>query len=217
MHTEEKWMLRAVKAMVYPLVVTLFCISMYLVPQWNTAAFSQDISIRDLLTTLFFTTPLLIFSFNHSPACSAFAQAYRLMVKNAEVCEAKTRQILIRNTLLLLVIILFFVFSCVLSLTPAELAQAKVDNLPVLSVLPDRSGNGVLPLLAPLIAFLAVVSSFFGVYLGALEGIQGITTQQWFKYCPHKPLSDVTIRRVAILFIVLTCWGQAISTGVLSG
>ncbi len=207
MHTSEKWMLRAVKSMVYPLVITLCCISAYLIPQWNTAVFSQPFSMRCMLMTLFFTTPLLIFSFNHSPACSAFAVAYRLTIRNKKACARKTEQILKRNTLLLLAVILFFVFSCVLSLTPEELAQAKADNLPVLSVLALRTGNDAFSIVAPIIAFLAIISSFFGVYLGALEGLQGVFTQKWLKHRPHRPLNSVALRRGTILFIILTCWG----------
>ncbi|WP_263078206.1 serine transporter [Endozoicomonas sp. Mp262] len=207
MHTGEKWMLRAVKFMVYPLVLTLLLVSAYLIPQWNTSVFSQAFSFRDMLVTLFFTTPLLIFSFNHSPACSAFATAYRMTMGSREACSRKTEDILKKNTLLLMAVILFFVFSCVLSLTPSELIQAKADNLPVLSILALRTGNSVFSFIAPVIAFLAIVSSFFGVYLGALEGLQGMVTQQWLRRCPQRPLNYVKVRRMVVLFIVLTCWG----------
>ncbi|MDP0589253.1 MAG: aromatic amino acid transport family protein [Candidatus Endonucleobacter bathymodioli] len=207
MHTGEKWMLRAVKMMVYPLVVTLLCISAYLIPHWNLSVFHQELSFRGLVTTLFFTTPLLIFSFNHSPACSALAQSYRQLMGSPEQCRRKTQQILTRNTMLLLAVILFFVFSCVLCLTPAELELAARYNLPVLSVLSDKTGAGFFAYGTPLIGFLALVSSFFGVYLGALEGIQGLVTQQWLKHCPERPMRPMMVRKLAILFIVLTCWG----------
>ena len=206
MHTSEKWMLVAVKTMVYPLVITLICISVYLIPFWNLSFFSQEISFVDVLLALFFTIPILIFSFNHSPACSAFAQTYRVVMDSLEACEKKTQKILWRNTMLLLVVILFFVFSCVLSLTPEELLQAKVDNLPVLSVLEGPTGSQIFKYLVPLIGLLAFVSSFFGVYLGALEGIQGIVSQQLLKSRLRKPPSTKIIRRSAMLFIVLTCW-----------
>ncbi|MDP0561185.1 MAG: aromatic amino acid transport family protein [Candidatus Endonucleobacter sp. (ex Gigantidas childressi)] len=206
MHTGEKWMLLAVKAMVYPLVVTLLCISAYLIPHWNLSLFHQELSFTGLATTLFFTIPLLIFSFNHSPACSVLAQTYRQIMGSAEKCRHKTQQILTSNTILLLVVILFFVFSCVLCLTPAELELAKAKNLPVLSVLSDKTGTGFFAHAAPLIGFLALVSSFFGVYLGALEGIQGVVTQQWLRHCPEKPMRLRMIRKSSILFIVLTCW-----------
>lgn len=206
MHTSEIWMLRAVKLMVYPLVFTLIAVSFYLIPQWNGAVFDQPVNIKNLLLTLFIATPLLVFSFNHSPACSAFAHAYQGSLGNSSICYKKTDQVLKRNVLLLLVVILFFVFSCVLSLTPQELFQAREENLPVLSVLAYRSNNMAFSIIAPIIAFLAIASSFFGVYLGALEGLQGFITQQWVRRKIQRPLPHGAVHRGSVLFILLTCW-----------
>ena len=206
MHTGETWMLRAVKLMVYPLVFTLIAVSIYLIPQWNSAVFDQPVNLKDSLLTLFITTPLLIFSFNHSPACSVFAHAYQGRLGNSRACHEKTDQVLKRNVFLLLVVILLFVFSCVLSLTPQELLQAREENLPVLSVLAYRSDNMVFSIIAPVIAFLAIASSFFGVYLGALEGLQGFITQQWVRHNIQRPLPHGAVHRGSILFILLTCW-----------
>ena len=206
MHAGEAWMLRFVKLLVYPLVAILCCISLYLIPRWNGAVFDQPISMPDMMLALFITTPLLIFSFNHSPACSVFAQTYRLKYGDGELCARKTSLILRRNTMLLLMVIMLFVFSCVLSLTPEELMQARSENVPVLSVLASSSGNPVFAVVAPAIAFLAIASSYFGVYLGTLEGLQGIVTQQWVRHNIRKPLSPTALRRCSVLFMLLTGW-----------
>ncbi len=206
MHAGEAWMLRSVKIMVYPLVFTLVAVSLYLIPQWNSAVFDQPVNIKDSLSVLFITTPLLIFSFNHSPACSSFAHAYQRYFVDSRACHNKTSQVLKRNTVLLLAVILLFVFSCVLSLTPQELLQAREENVPVLSVLAYRSDNMIFSIIAPIIAFLAIASSFFGVYLGALEGLQGFITQQWVRHNVHRPLPRGAVHRGSILFILLTCW-----------
>ena len=206
MHTGESWMLRAVKIMVYPLVLTLIAISIFLMPDWNGAVFDQPVMLTDSLLTLFIASPLLIFSFNHSPACSAFAHSYQARFSHNSLCQQKTNQVLRYNTLLLLTVILLFVFSCVLSLSPQELLQAREENVPVLSVLAYRSDNPIFSVIAPLIAFLAIASSFFGVYLGALEGLQGFVIQQWTRHNIHSPLHRSAIHRGSIVFILLTCW-----------
>lgn len=206
MHAGEAWMLRSVKIMVYPLVFTLVAVSLYLIPQWNGAFFDQTVNIKDSLLMLFITTPLLIFSFNHSPACSSFAHAYQRYFVDSSACYNKASQVLKRNTVLLLAVILLFVFSCVLSLSPQALLQAREENVPVLSVLAYRSDNMIFSIIAPIIAFLAIASSFFGVYLGALEGLQGFITQQWVRHNVHRPLPHGAVHRGSILFILLTCW-----------
>ena len=204
MQTGEVWMLRVVKLLCYPLVVVLMGISLYLIPQWNLSAFHQPVHWQDLLKTLFLTTPLLVFSFNHSPACSAFTQAYRLQFHTKADCARKTSLILKRNTQLLLVVILMFVFSCTLSLTAEEMAMARTQNLPVLSVFANNSGNPFFSLLAPLIAFLAIASSWFGCYLGTMEGLQSFCTRQWMTRCPGKPVDIRLIKRFSTLVMIVT-------------
>lgn len=205
MHLGEKQILNAVKLMVYPLVITLIAISLYLLPQWSLAVFDAPVSVMGTISTLFITTPLLIFSFNHSPSCSAFAHSYRTTLSE-EDCSKKTSKILKYNTALLLGVILLFIFSCVLSLTPETLQLARAENLPVLSVLGEGSDSLLLGIIAPAIAFLAICSSFFGVYMGAFEGIQGVFIQQWNQRNIEKPLPQKAMQRAGIAFIFLTCW-----------
>ncbi len=68
--------------------------------------------------------------------------------------------------------VLFFVFSCVLSLSPAQLAEAKAQNVSVLSYLANITDNPVIVTLGPLIAFIAISSSFLGHFLGARESLK---------------------------------------------
>ncbi len=206
-HAKEEWMLRAVELLVFPLVIVLVLLSLYLVPEWRFDVFAEPVSADSFFTAFFLTTPLLVFSFNHSPICSSLAEAYRHMPGGLEASRRKTSQIIWRNTALLLVVILLFVFSCVLTLTPAEVELAREKNLPVLSVLANRDGNLFFSMIAPVISFLAIASSFVGVYLGTLEGVQGLVTQQINRR--KLALGHAATHRFSILFVFLTTWGAA--------
>ncbi|WP_461538001.1 amino acid permease [Spongorhabdus nitratireducens] len=203
-HAKEQWMLRAVELLVFPLVVFLVLLSLYLIPEWSTAVFQRSISTKDFVIALFLTTPLLVFSFNHSPVCSSLAEAYRHMPGGIAASRRKTSQIIWRNTCLLLVVILLFVFSCILTLTPAEVELAREKNLPVLSVLANREGHLFFSVIAPVLSFMAIASSFVGVYLGTLEGVQGLITQQVNKR--KLALGHAATCRLSILFVFLSTW-----------
>ena len=73
----EKLMLKVTEFLVYPLIAILAGISLYLIPDWTGAALAQVPSAKDFATTLWLTIPVLVFSFNHSPAISSFALAQR--------------------------------------------------------------------------------------------------------------------------------------------
>lgn len=70
--------------------------------------------------------------------------------------------------------VMFFCFSCVLALSPADLAAAKAQNISILSYLANHFQTPVIAYAAPLIALVAITKSFLGHYIGASEGFQGL-------------------------------------------
>jgi serine transporter len=100
----------------------------------------------------------MVFSFNHSPIISAFAVDQKR--RYGDHAEERSSQILSRAHALMVVMVLFFVFSCVLTLSPAQLAEAKAQNLSILSYLANHFSNPTIAFAAPLIAFVAIAKSF---------------------------------------------------------
>ncbi|MGL4475812.1 MAG: serine/threonine transporter [Shewanella sp.] len=202
----EKLMLKVTQFLVYPLVAILAFMSLYLIPNWNTSALEQIPAAGDFLGTIWLTIPVLIFAFNHSPAISQFAVSQK---RDHGVNASRKADIILRNTSLMLVgFVMLFVFSCVLSLTPAQLAEAKAQNLPILSYLANAHDSAFVTYFAPLIAFIAIVSSFFGHYLGASEGMRGLIVKQ----CESsgKKVNEAGISKFILGFMFLTIWGVAI-------
>ncbi len=200
----QKLMLKITAALVYPLIAILFGFSVYLIPDWSMEAMSTDAvpAFGDFMLVVFMAMPMLIFSFNHSPAVSYMAQAQRN--EHGEHAEAKSDAILKGGAILLVIFVMFFVFSCVLSLTPAQLLEAKEQNLPVLSYLANVHGSPVIAIVGPLVAFLAIFSSFFGHLLGAKEGLSGLLR----KACPEK-VENIDAKKFdkgLMLFFYLSTW-----------
>ena len=202
----EKLMLKVTEFLVYPLIAILAGISLYLIPDWTGAALAQVPSAKDFATTLWLTIPVLVFSFNHSPAISSFALAQRR--DHGDNAVAKSDAILKRTALILLGFVMFFVFSCVMSLTPAQLAEAKSQNIAVLSYLANQHASPIISYFGPLVAFVAIVSSFFGHYLGAREGLKGMVMQQMRS--SGKEPNHKKIELFIIAFFILTLWGVAV-------
>ncbi|MGL5162879.1 MAG: HAAAP family serine/threonine permease [Plesiomonas shigelloides] len=199
----ERLMLKVTEFLVYPLVGILAFLSIYLIPDWNTSMISAPLpSFASFGSTLWLTIPVLIFAFNHSPAISAFSMAQeRSYGKNA---EQRASQILKRTSMMLLGFVMFFVFSCVPSLSPADLAAAKQQNIAVLSYLANKHESPFISYLGPLIAFVAIVSSFFGHYLGAREGLNGLIIKQM--RANGKTPDVKKIDRFTVVFMIATLW-----------
>lgn len=202
----EKLMLKVTEFLVYPLIAILAGISLYLIPDWTGAALNEMPSTKDFATTLWLTIPVLVFSFNHSPAISSFALAQRR--DHGEHAVAKSDAILKRTAIILLGFVMFFVFSCVMSLTPAQLAEAKSQNIAVLSYLANQHASPIISYFGPLVAFVAIVSSFFGHYLGAREGLKGMIVQNMRS--SGKAPNHKKVELFIIAFFILTLWGVAV-------
>lgn len=202
----ERVMLLVTQWLVYPLVAILIFISLYLIPDWRLAAVQTWTPVGPALKSIWLTIPVLVFSFNHSPAISQFSCSIeRDYGRDAEFRAAR---ILRNNAVMLVGFVMLFVFSCVLAMTPAQLVEAKEQNLPVLSYLANIHGSPFISYFGPIVAFVAIVSSFFGHYLGAAEGLRGILRGTIAPDAAAMP--DRRLNAAIALFMFLTCWAVAI-------
>lgn len=168
----QRLMLIVTQIIVYPLIVFLAAVSFYLVPQWDFSSFYETEGTTSGIWAVVMILPVLVFSFNHSPAISQFTLAMqRTWGKGAEKNASKVLGI---TAILLTIFTMFFVWSCALAVGGDGLAQAREQNIPVMSYIANTTGVPVMALLSPIVAILAIVSSYFGHALGAAEGARFI-------------------------------------------
>ena len=201
----EKFMLKVTEWLVYPLVAILFVLSIYLIPEWTSASLQQLPTAKGFLITIWLTIPVLVFSFNHSPAISSFTLSQEREYKTFEATERHSNRVLFGTSGLLLVFVMLFVFSCVLTLTPEELALAKTQNISILSFLANKFDNPYISYFGPLVAFLAITSSFFGHYLGAREGLEGLVTKMR-RDAGKAEIDRKKLNYATALFFLLSLW-----------
>ena len=203
----QRLMLIVTQIIVYPLILFLAAVSFYLVPQWDFSSFYRAEGNTAGIWAVVMILPVLVFSFNHSPAISQFSLAMqRTWGRDAEKNASKVLGI---TALLLTIFTMFFVWSCALAVGGDGLAQAREENIPVMSYIANTTGVPVMALLSPIVAILAIVSSYFGHALGAAEGarfivkkaIPGITSR----------FSATQVSAAVNFFIFLTAWAAAVA------
>ncbi len=198
---------RFMSVLVYPFASILFLLSLYLIPHWNGAIFQHSNSLQangghGLLMTVWLIIPVMVFSFNHSPIISSFAVSQKQ--QHGAQADERSSSILKYSHLLMVFSVMFFVFSCVFSLSPQELLQAKQQNISILSYLANHFHTPLIAYIAPLIAFVAISKSFLGHYLGAKEGLSGIIVKA--AHSSGKLIKESTLQRGIELFMIGTCW-----------
>ncbi|MFB6421879.1 MAG: HAAAP family serine/threonine permease [Candidatus Malihini olakiniferum] len=203
----EAMIIKAMSILVYPFVIVLMLLALYLIPHWNLAifdniSFTNSATGNGLLPTLWLAIPVMVFSFNHSPIISSFAVAKRK--EYGEDAEPRCSRILSYSHTMIVLTVMFFVFSCVLSLTPIELMEAKIQNISILSYLANYFHNPVMTYLAPVIATIALSKSFLGHYLGAGEGFNGMVIKSLRS--SGKTIEHKKLNRITTLFMLVTTW-----------
>jgi serine transporter len=196
---------KTMSILVFPFVFALMSLAIYLIPQWNGAILEQANQFHidsNFAKTLWLAIPVMVFSFNHSPIISSFAMAEKdAYGKDA---EQKSSRILKLSHIMMVLTVMFFVFSCVFSLTPGDLLAAKEQNISILSYLANHLNNPVFAYVAPIIALVAISKSFLGHYLGASEGFNGIIIKSLRSR--GKTINAKTLDWASALIMGVTAW-----------
>lgn len=217
-------MVKVMSYLVFPFIACLVLISLSLIPYWNSAVIDQ-VSLSDLsftghdgiLVTVWLGISIMVFSFNFSPIVSSFVVSKREEYEGEfgkAYTENKVSKIISRASMLMVAVVMFFAFSCLFTLSPQNMAEAKAQNIPVLSYLANHfssmSGSKstfatILEYGASIIALVAIFKSFFGHYLGTLEGLNGLILK--FGYQGDKTrVSGGKLNLISMAFSMGSTW-----------
>ncbi|WP_426608261.1 septum formation initiator [Pantoea anthophila] len=201
---------KVMSALVYPFIASLLFLSVWLIPQWNSSILDtvnqSSVSGSSILFTLWMTFPVLVLSFNHYPIISPFVVDLRKRY-GEEGADKKCSVIQRYGYIMMVCVVLFFVFSCVLSLSQQDLALAKSQNISILSYLANHFDTPVMVWMAPVIAFVAIIKSFLGHYIGAHETAVDMIHKETLRL--GMSVNKKTTDRIVLAFIIITCWYTA--------
>jgi serine transporter len=201
----EDVMVRVTAWITYPLIFLLLILSFYMIPRWNVSLFFPPLELHSFSKDTFLLFPVVVFAMNFSPICSSMGISYRNLLPSQEATQ-RTDRIVWWTSLLLFIFVMFFVFSMVFASTPELLLQCQRENIDILTGLSLQMKEPFLRYFFPIIAFLAIVSSYFGHFVGTREGLLGILVRL-LKTPPSK------VKGLSFLvswFMLLALWGLSV-------
>lgn len=159
-------------ALALPFAVSVLLIAVSLIPGWhlsNLTGAVAEVKNTPLSVTMkgiWLTLPLITFSFCCAPMVSPLTSYYR---EKKNEGEGKALFVLRVAYVAIFSSIIFFVLSCMLSIPHDSFAQAKAQNLNVLSVMKGSGDFSLIYYVAPFIAIIGMTKSFLGVGLSVAE------------------------------------------------
>ncbi|HAS1310344.1 TPA: amino acid permease [Enterobacter bugandensis] len=156
--------------LVFPLIAYFLFVSIYLTGGWQPSLLTSQMAFdRQTLHQVWISIPVMVFAFSHTPIISTFAVDRR--EKFADGAMDKCKKIMKVAYLIICLSVLFFVFSCLLSIPPSYIMAAKEQGVTILSALSMMpSSPAWLGISGIIVAIVAMSKSFLGTYFGVIEG-----------------------------------------------
>lgn len=160
--------------LVFPLIAYFLFVSIYLTGSWQPSLLTSQMAFdRQTLHQVWISIPVMVFAFSHTPIISTFAVDRR--EKFADGAMDKCKKIMKVAYLIICLSVLFFVFSCLLSIPPSYIMTAKEEGVTILSALSMMpSSPAWLGISGIIVAIVAMSKSFLGTYFGVIEGASEI-------------------------------------------
>jgi serine transporter len=171
------------------LIIALLGVSLYLIPFWDLSRFAAPVTAPELIDDMLLVLPILAFSLMFFPTMSSMVMALKAAHPGWPVgAEVRLGRVVLITSGLLMLFVVFFVLSIVLSLSPEEFALATRANLNGLSMLSRKAGvSPALAEIGTLLGLCALFTSFAGVFLAVRDSARELTRR-----LPGQGLADAS-------------------------
>ncbi|POP46286.1 transporter [Superficieibacter electus] len=194
--------IRVMGLLVFPLIAYFLFLSLYLTGSWQPTLLTRQMTFNShTLHQVWLSIPVMVFAFSHTPIISTFA--IDRQEKYGELAMNKCKKIMRVAYLIICLSVLFFVFSCLMTISPSYINEAKdrgVTILSALSMMPDSPAW--LAISGVIVAVVAMSKSFLGTYFGVIEGATEIVRSA-LGYAGFKK-SRAFHRAMSVIIISLT-------------
>lgn len=162
--------------------------------------------IKDAVITLPFTLTSILFIQTLSPMVISF----RSQNINREVARYKALRAMNIAFAILFCTVFFYAVSFTLAMGHEEAVKAYEQNISALAIAAKFFPGGWVTVVSVMLNIFAVMTAFFGVYLGFREATQGIAMNILQRMMPVENINEAWVKNGIMVFAVLLAWGAIV-------
>ncbi|EPW8797995.1 hypothetical protein ACWQOS_002886 [Morganella morganii] len=162
--------------------------------------------IKEAVITLPFTLTSILFIQTLSPMIISF----RNQNVNREVARFKALRAMNIAFIILFCTVFFYAVSFTLAMGHDEAVKAYQQNISALAIAAKFFPGGWVTVVSVMLNIFAVMTAFFGVYLGFREATQGIVMNILQRMMPAERINETLVKYGIMVFAVLLAWGAII-------
>ncbi|CAG9416675.1 putative serine transporter [Providencia alcalifaciens] len=161
---------------------------------------------KEAVITLPFTLTSILFIQTLSPMVISF----RSQNVNREVARYKALRAMNIAFVVLFCTVFFYAVSFTLAMGHDEAVKAYEQNISALAIAAKFFPGGWVTVVSVMLNIFAVMTAFFGVYLGFREATQGIVMNILQRMMPVERINENWVKNGIMIFAVLLAWGAII-------
>ncbi|UZR29548.1 SLC5/6 family protein [Methylococcus mesophilus] len=162
--------------------------------------------VKDAVITLPFTLTSILFIQTLSPMVISF----RAREKSPEVARYKALRAMNIAFLVLFTAVFFYAVSFTLAMGHEEAVKAYEQNISALAIAAQFFPGTWATVVGVILNIFAVVTAFFGVYLGFREACQGLVTNLFQRFLPQGGIDETWLHGGIALAAILLAWGAIV-------
>ncbi|HEI8512655.1 hypothetical protein Q4R11_15630 [Morganella morganii] len=162
--------------------------------------------IKEAVITLPFTLTSILFIQTLSPMVISF----RNQNLNREVARFKALRAMNIAFIILFCTVFFYAVSFTLAMGHDEAVKAYQQNISALAIAAKFFPGGWVTVVSVMLNIFAVMTAFFGVYIGFREATQGIVMNILQRMMPAERINETLVKYGIMVFAVLLAWGAII-------
>jgi serine transporter len=170
----ERIIIKIMSFITFPLIILLLILSLSLIQHWHLSYFTNIPSPHKFIAGMFYNLPILIFAGLFFPPITSMVLSHRKTLGKKIDVQKHSYKTIKYAQIVLLGFTIFFTISCLLATPPEILSKSVGSNLNIMAILGKTYKTKSLSIIAPLIAVIAIITSFLGYYFGAKESIKNL-------------------------------------------
>ncbi|MES3708716.1 hypothetical protein QC590_10775 [Pseudomonas putida] len=207
----EKALFRVSGPMVVIKLAIVLLLGALMIPHWNLSNIAALPPFVDFLRDVVLTLPFTVFSILFVQILSPMNNAYRKRESDQRVASYRIMRVSRIAFTILTFSVLFFALSFTFALSHEQAVEAAHNNISVLAIAADVGHSTLVALLSVLLNVFAILTAFFGIYLGIQEALRGMALNLLERVMDTRRISPRLLDLAIIVLILGLLWAWVLT------
>ncbi|MEH7115714.1 aromatic amino acid transport family protein [Neobacillus niacini] len=203
----EKLLFKISSGMVLVKLGVVVVLGVVMIQHWDFANIGAFPDLGYLVKQTIIMMPFTVFSILFVQSLSPMVISYRSHNKSIEVARFKAHRAMKIAFWVLFFSVFFYAVSFNLSMSHEQAVMAAEQNISALAMAAQGNDGNWLKILSFVLNIFAVMTAFFGIFLGFKESSQGIVINILTRFMPEERINKKVLSNGIIVFAILLAWG----------